>query len=167
MGQLVEEVKLWNTPILGAYYLWRFTQGFINNHRNGDAPIGLLHFIVTAILTNKKLAKPITNQRADLQSYIRSFEDNHDSDILLIIQERIKIKLEYTLQAIDIGVSEGLFVWDMETGKIYSKDITKKPRRGNALKNEYVKEGNKAETLGKWLSQHDLSTISNYLKLVL
>ena len=166
MSQLVEEVKLWNTPIVGAYLLWRFTQGYCAGHPHGDAPIGLLHFIANAIFTNKKLIKPISNQRADLQSYARSFENTKDTDILLTIQERAIEKRKYTLAALDIAIAEGLLVWDAESGKIYPRDLPKRPDHGKGLKGAYVKDGNKAEILGKWFSKHDLLTIAAYLKVV-
>ena len=44
MGKLVEEVKEWNTPVIGAYLLWHFTQGYVQNHPNGDAPVVVLYF---------------------------------------------------------------------------------------------------------------------------
>ena len=166
MGSLVDEVKLWNTPIIGAFLLWKFTQGYCSGHPNGDAPIGLLHFLASAILTNKELVKPISNQRDDLQSYARSFESNKDSDILLSIQQRIKDKREYTLAAIDIAITEGLLVWDVESGKLYPRDLLKRPGRGKALKNKIISEGKKAEILGEWLSKHDIPTIEAYLKVV-
>jgi hypothetical protein len=166
LGKLVEEVKMWNTPINGAFLLWKFTQGYCNGHPHGDAPIGLLHFVASAILTNKELLKPISNQRDDLQSYARSFENTKDSDILLSIHQRIKDKREYTLAAIDIAVAEGLLVWDLESGKLYPRDIIKRPGRGKALKTKIKSEGDKAEILGKWFSKHDLSTIEAYLKVV-
>ncbi|MHC1762521.1 MAG: three component ABC system middle component [Negativicutes bacterium] len=166
MGKLVDEVKLWNTPIIGAFLLWRFTQGYCNGHPHGDAPIGLLHFLASAILTNKQLAKPISNLRDDLQSYARSFEKTNESDILLSIQQRIKDKREYTLAAIDIAIAEGLIVWDLESGKLYPCDLKKSPSRGNNLKSKVKSEGDKAEILGRWFSKHDLSTIAAYLKVV-
>lgn len=166
MGRLVDEVKLWNTPIIGAYLLWRFTQGYCNSHPHGDAPIGLFHFLASAVLTNKKLLKPISDQRKDLQSYARSFEDSKDSDILLSIQRRISEKREYTLAAIDIAIAEGLLVWDVESGKLYPCNQIKRPVRGKALKKDITNEGKKAEILGKWLSRHDISTIEAYLKVV-
>jgi hypothetical protein len=45
MDTIVDEVKLWNTPLVGAFLLWKFTQGYTENHPSGEAPIGLLHFI--------------------------------------------------------------------------------------------------------------------------
>lgn len=166
LGKLVDEVLLWNTPIIGAFLLWRFTQGYCNGHPHGDAPIGLLHFLASAILTNKELLKPISNQRDDLQSYARSFENTKNSDILLSIQQRIREKREYTLAAIDIAIAEGLLVWEVESGKLYPCDLKKCPSRGKALKKNITSEGKKAEILGEWLSKHDISTIEAYLKVV-
>lgn len=166
LGKLVDEVKLWNTPTIGAFLLWRFTQGYCSGHPHGDAPIGLLHFLASAILTNKELLKPINNQRTDLQSYARSFENTKNSDILLSIQYRIIEKREYTLAAIDIAIAEGLLFWDVDSGKLYPRDLKKSASRGKALKKNITNEGKKAEILGKWLSKHDVSTIEAYLKVV-
>lgn len=166
MSKLVEEVKTWNTPIIGAYLLWRFTQGYCGGHEVGDAPIGLLHFVASAILTNDKLMLPVNKKRKNLQSYVRSFEDKKNSDILLNLQTRIKEKLGYTLAAIDIAISEGLLVWDIESGKLYPRKLTKNAGRGKALRPKIKTDGNKAELLGKWFSEHDLSTIGAYLKVV-
>ncbi|BBI33594.1 three component ABC system middle component [Cohnella abietis] len=166
MGRLVEEVKLWNTPIIGSYHIWKFTQGYCDGHPHGDAPIGLLHFVAMAILTSKDLLKPISNQRDDLQSYVRSFENTKDSDILLSIQQRIRDKSQYTLAAIDTAISKGLVMWDMESGKLYPCKLIKRTGRGRALKNTIKREGEKAEILGKWFSKHDLLSIESYLKVV-
>mgnify|MGYP007022291872 CR=1 FL=1 len=166
MGKLVDEVKIWNTPIIGAFLLWRFTQGYCSGHPHGDAPVGLLHFLASAILTNKELLKPVSNLRDDLQSYARSFENTKDSDILLSIQQRIRDKCSYTLASIDIAIAKGLMVWDMETGKLHPCDLIKRPGRGKGLKSKIKSEGEKAEILGKWFSKHDLSTIEAYLKVV-
>lgn len=166
MGKLVDEVKLWNTPIIGAFLLWRFTQGYCIGHPNGDAPIGLLHFLASAILTNKELIKPISNQRADLQSYARSFENTKNSDILLSIQQRIIEKREYTLAAIDIAIVKGLLVWDLDSGKLYPNEPIKNKSQGLALRSEIISQGNKAQILGEWLSKHDIPSIESYVKVV-
>ncbi len=166
MSQLVEEVKSWNTPLIGSYLLWRFTQGYCENHPHGEAPIGLLHFLASAILTNKKLSEPVSNQRKNLQSYVRSFESSNNSDILLTVQERIKEKREYTLAAIDVCLAEGLVVWDLETGKLYPHELKRQKIKGRSLKDSVKKIGDKAEILGKWFSEHSLSAIGTYFKVV-
>jgi len=167
MGEILEEVKLWNTPAVGAFLLHKFTASYQSNHASGDSPVALLHFIVTSILTSEKLKEPITNRRENLQSYVRSFEDHKQSDLLLGIHERVKNKLEYTWRSIDIGVASGLLYWDYESGRLYSKNITVPPTRGVSPKGLVKKDGEKAEILGKWFSQHDVSTITAYLKIIL
>jgi hypothetical protein len=166
MGEVLEEVRIWNTPVIGAYLLWRFTKGYTANHPSGDAPVALLHFVAVAILTSQQLSAPVSNKRADLPSYVRSFEDSKSSDLLLNIHERTKEKLNYTLRAIDIAVAEGLLFWDVDTAQLYPKNELKKPRRGNALKSIHEQNGNKAEILGSWFGRQDLAGIANYLKIV-
>ena len=166
MGEVLEEVRIWNTPVIGAFLLWRFTNGYVATHPSGDAPVALLHFVASAILTSQKLSGPISNKRADLASYVRSFEDSKSSDILLSIHERTKEKRSYTLKSIDIAVSQGLLFWDIETAQLYAKSELKKPKRGNSLKSIHEQNGNKAEILGNWFGRQDLASIANYLKIV-
>jgi len=166
MGRLAEEARVWNTPVIGSFLLWEFTKGYYSEHPTNEAPIALLHFVASAILTNEELTRPISNKRTSLQSYIRSFEDSKNVDLLLSIQERTRSLFNYTLMAIGIGVSEGLLVWDNDSGKIYPKSLKKKPTRGKNLKAKAKSEGKKAYILGKWFAQEDISTISAYLKVV-
>lgn len=167
MGKLVEEVRQWNSPTVGAYLLWKFTSGYCNAHPNGDAPVALLHFLAIPLLTNKKLLDPITNRRADLQSYVRSFESSKVSDILIAIHDRAKRNRGHTMAAIDIAVSVGLIFWDADSGKLYPCKDVKRPNKGNKLKTTIVRDGNKAEILGGWFAEHNISTIASYLKVVL
>lgn len=166
LGQLVEEVKLWNTPIIGAYLLWEFTKGYNKGHPTEDAPIALLHFVASAILTSKELLEPINDNRDGLQSYARSFDESKKSDILLTIHERVKQKREYTIASIDIAIAEGLLVWDVDSGKLYPREFSRNRVRGSALKKMIQRDGKKAEVLGKWFAKHDVSTIATYLKVV-
>jgi hypothetical protein len=166
LGELAEDVKLWNSPAIGAYLFWRFTTGYCEAHASGDAPVGLLHFIAAAILTSKDLSVPISKKRDSLQSYVRSFEDSKKTDLLLSIQERVRVKREYTLASFDIAIAEGLLVWDAETGKLYPRAVKKQSSRGKSIKEVFKRDGKKAEILGQWFSQHDLVTIAEYLKVL-
>lgn len=167
MGKLVEEVQEWNSPSVGAYLLWKFTSGYCNAHPNGDSPIALLHFLAIPLLTSKRLLELISNRRANLQSYVRSFENSKDSDILISIHDRVKRNRRYTMAAIDIAVSAGLLCWDSDSGKLYSREKLNKPRKSSVLKAVIVRDGNKAEILGNWFAEHNISTIATYLKVVL
>ncbi len=167
MGRLLEEVQQWNSPSVGAYLLWKFTSGYCNAHPNGDSPIALLHFLAIPLLTSKRLLKPISNLRANLQSYVRSFENSKDSDILISIHDRVKRNQGYTMAAIDIAVSTGLIFWDIDSGKLYPRKDVKRPHKGYALKTAFVRDGKKAEILGRWFAEHSISTIATYFKVVL
>jgi hypothetical protein len=162
MGRLIEEVKEWNTPVVGAYLLWRFTKGYIDHHPSGDAPIAILHFIISGILTNQEICDAINGHKPDLASFSRWFNEKKRSDLLACLQQHIALKRSYTLRSIEIAVATGLLTWDIETAKLYYTDI-KKVKKGTALMGIAVQQlGGKAEILGKWFSQHDLHSIIAY-----
>lgn len=163
---LVEEVRTWNTPLVGAFHLWQFTQGYCDAHPQGDAPVGLLHFIAGPILASPQLSETISNRRKNLQSYASGFEDKKNIDLLLGLQLRIKNRRRQTLDSIDAAVCTGLLVWDTESGKLYPRPIAK-AKRGSSLRNSLKREGDKAKILGSWFSAHDLPAIAAYLNLVL
>lgn len=167
MTEIIEEVRLYNTPAIGAYLLFKFTEGYTKAHKSGDAPNALHHFIASAILSSEGLKSPISNMRENLQSYIRSFEDSKTSDLLIGIHDRIKEKMAYTWSSIDIAVANGLLYWDTESGKLYHKELEKSPSYGTSPKASIKRDGERAETLGRWFSEHDLSTITAYLKILL
>lgn len=165
MGHIVDEVKLWNSPVIGAYLLWRFTKGYTNNHKNGDHPVALLHFVAYAILTDYKMIEFISNRRRNLQAYVRSFEEKKRTDILLNLQDKINKKKELALLSIDIAISKELLYWNTDNGKLLANTNLRKPNKGNNVRNSMTLYGNKAETLGKWFSEHNISSISAYLEV--
>lgn len=168
MGQVVEEVRLWNTPVVGAFLLYKFTDGYQRAHHYGDAPVAILHFLASAILTSDDLKMGVSDRRSSLQSYIMSFEDGRRSDLLLSIHQRLNGKLEYTWKSIDIAVASGLLFWDVDSGKLYpASDSSPKVVRGTAPRAEMRRDGERAEILGKWFAAHDLPTIMAYFKIVL
>lgn len=164
---LAEEVRLWNTPLFGAYLLWEFTNGYQEDHPSGEAPNGLLHFIATAILTSPQMSKYISSRRPNLQSFALGFEKHKNSDILSSLQTRIQNKKQYTLSSIKTAVALGLLSWETETGNLYPHKINIKPKRGTSLRTAVKSEGRKARVLGSWFSQHEASTIANYLRVEL
>ena len=163
---LAEEVRTWNTPLIGAYQLWQFTLGYCQSRHDGDAPIGLLHFIAGPILASPQLNETVSLRRKSLQSYALGFEDKKQVDLLLGLQERIRRRRPQTLAAIDAAICAGLLVWDAESGKLYPRQAPN-ASRGRSLRAALKREGDKARTLGAWFAAHDLPTIAAYLKVVL
>lgn len=163
---LADEVRTWNTPLVVAYQLWQFTLGYCDAHSEGDAPLGLLHFIAAPILTSPQLNGTINKRRKNLQSYAFGFEDRKRIDVLLDLQSRIQKRKRHTLAAIDTAICAGLLLWDVDSGKIFPLQ-PHKVGRGRKLRVDLKREGDRAHLLGTWFAEHDLPTIATYLKLVL
>jgi hypothetical protein len=164
---LAEEVRVWNTPLYGAYLLWDFTSAYCEAHPSGDAPVGILHFIAAPILANPRLSDTVSDRRANLQSFVQGFEDKKRSDVLLSLQDRIKSRRQNTLLAIDAAIYAGLLSWDATSGKLYPHELSQAPHRGKAIRPSIAKDGKKARILGKWFAEHDIPTIASYLRVVL
>jgi hypothetical protein len=167
MGKLIEEVREWNTPIIGAYLLWRFTKSFVKNHARGDAPVVIFHFIVSGIMADPSIYNTLTGHRSNLASFVRWFNEEKKSDLLACLNQQVLKQRNYTMKSIDIAVSSGLLAWDIETAKIYPADVSR-VKRGTATMGIAVQElGDKTEVLGKWFSEYDLQTVAAYLGVVL
>ena len=164
---LAEEVRVWNTPLYGAFLSWCFTDSYVKSHPSADAPLAILHFIALPILTSPRLNKNVTDRRKNLQSYVQGFEDGKMSDILLSLQDRIEAKKMNTLASIDAAIYSGLLSWDIDTGKLYPHTLQNKPARGSSLRPSLIRERHKAEVLGRWFAEHDVPTIASYLRVVL
>jgi hypothetical protein len=167
MGKLIEEVQEWNTPVVGAYLLWRFTKSFIQNHSKGDAPIATFHFFVSGIMTEPNIYNTLSGHRSNLPSFVRWFNEEKRSDLLACLSQQILKQRIYTIKSIDIAVSSGLLAWDVETAKIYSTNISR-IKKGTSIMGLSVQNlGDKAEVLGKWFAEYDLHTVAAYLGVVL
>ncbi|MDR1888017.1 MAG: DUF6521 family protein [Zoogloeaceae bacterium] len=167
MGRLVEEVREWNTPVVGAYLLWRFTNAYRANHPTGDAPVVLLHFIAFSMLTNSDYSNEVSGKRPNLASYTRSFEEDKKSDILAFLLQRIIQQREATMRAIDIAVATGLLAWDVENAKLHPLHKFTNKKGTASMGIDVQPLGSKAETIGKWFSELDIPTIASLLGVVL
>jgi len=163
MSRLVDDVRLWNTPAVGTYVLWRFTCGYADKSPDGSAPSVLLHFLAMPILMNPRISARITRQRHGLQSYARSFTEEGEVDLLLSIQDRIRQKRGYTLASIDLAVAQGLLVWDTERAALHARQPDSPPSRGCKPRASVDQIGNRAEILGEWCAAHSLENVANLL----
>ena len=169
MNRLIEEVKEWNTPIVSAYLLWRFSSGFCEKHPHGEAPVVILHFIAAAILTSDQLSNVISRRRPNLESFVRSFNEDKKSDVLACLSQRIISKRSYTLASIDIAVSSGFLAWDSNCATLHPRSVltNDKRKKGRKLGTTIIDRGNKAEILGEWFANHDIPSITSYLGVIL
>ena len=166
MSNLLDEIKEWNTPVVGAYLLWQFSSGYQKKHVNGESPVVYLHFIANAILTDIELSENISRRRKNLESYVRSFIEEKRSDLLAELHQRVLSKRNNTLAAIDIAVANGILVWNCDNATLCPRDL-QSPRGAMKLSSTVRKMGDKAFILGEWFSRHDLVTITSYLGVLI
>ena len=165
MGRLVEEVREWNSPVVGAYLLWRFTQAYSQRNCSGDAPTVILHFIAHTLLTSVDYCAEIPHKK-NLASFIRAFTENKKSDKMACFGEMVSKQREATMKAIDIAVATGLLVWDTSTAQLVAREF--KPARGSPSKGAAIQElDNHAQKLGAWFAELDVPTITLQLGVVL
>jgi hypothetical protein len=167
MRRLIEEVQEWNTPVVGSYLLWQFTNGFVQNNTKGEAPIVIYHFIVSGILTEPSMCNAISGLRPNLASFIRWFNEEKKGDLLACLNQQIIKYRFYTMKSIDIAVSSGLLAWDIETAKLYPVTNFHAKRSTSKMGIAVHKLGDKAKILGKWFSECDLPTVAAYLGVIL
>ena len=167
MTNLACEVSEWNTPVVGAFLLWHFSLGYKQHNEMKDCPVVILHFIAMGILSSCNFLDKISRRRSNLEAFIRSFYESNQSDLLACLQQRIKSKMAYTSAAIDIAVSSGLLFWDYDKAILCPTEPPTNTRRGIKIGDEMKKMAYKAEILGEWFSEHDISSITLYLGVVL
>lgn len=159
--RLVEEVREWNTPIVGAYLLWRFTKSYCRNHPEGQAPVMILHFIAEAILSSDELLKLMKSRRG-LASYIRHFNTAQKTDLLANLSHRIYERRERVLAVIDIALATGLLALDSGTATLYPVSI-RSPKGGRRVSKTMNDLGKKAEMLGTWFAKENFTNIVHNL----
>ncbi len=167
MSRLVEEVKEWNTPLVGAYLLWQFNKSYVENHPVGDTPIVIEDFVAYTLLINNCYNENINGHRENIASYIRSFTENNKSDLLACLSDRIREQMCIAMESIDIAVSVGLLAWDIDSAKLFPI-LEFSPKRGSGGKGISVLSlKRKANILGKWFSNSDMNTALTSLGVIL
>ena len=161
MSSFSAEIREWNTPLLGAYLLWRFTQGYESTN-DRKSPVFLFHFIALPILESPELSLPIRGRRNSFSSYVRSFVDDKKLDVLAKLNDRVIDFRENTMQALAIGFAARLFVWKDNMTRLHALN------GDDALVSQFLAEpiiklGNKAFRFGTWSSSIPLPVFSEFL----
>ena len=159
MGQLLDEYREWNTPVVGAYLLWRFTKAYMEKRTDGVPPSFLLHCVAAAILSSPTYTEIIGHARS-LHRYSQYFIEHGLADKLEKLHQRVGRMLPYTKKAVDIAVHRQILVWDIQNGSLLPIDIGKPKRGSSTLSTSVMAIAKRADTLGGWLASADLNTIT-------
>ena len=152
---MMETVRMWHTPYIGAYLLWRFASGY-NSASNGRGVPLLLFFIVSALVTDKKYYDPVLKR--NFKTYHRYFIEKKKLSNLVVLQSVINSKKAYTCAALERAVAGGFLEWNSETGTLKARQL-KPQRKASLLDNETKRAGKAAEKIGEWFSGESLSDI--------
>ena len=159
MAILLDEYREWNTPVVGAYLLWRFSAGYVNANPRHTPPPFLLHCVVTALLRGRAYSNAIDHSLSLHAFAMRLVKDGY-ADKLETLHDRVKSFLDYTLQAADMAVYRRMLTWDAESASLVPLKIGKVKRATAELSKSVQRLGNRAERLGKWMGPLELSTIA-------
>ena len=63
---MMETIRMWHTPYIGAYLLWRFASGYSSASNGRAAPL-MLFFIVAALTTDRQYYEPVAKRTTGYQ----------------------------------------------------------------------------------------------------
>jgi hypothetical protein len=163
---LAREAQNVQNPALGAAVLWRFCCGFVESHRESDAPRLPLLFLVLPIVLHQATAELLrrTRSTSGLRAYAAKFGDSAISkqDLLLQIHERAIRWRRLSLQSIELA-SAGRLIQLSDAGEVIPLSRTK----ARALPDEAKQLLADAEKLGKWCGQLTLHEVTTTLRVKL
>ena len=79
---MIETIRMWNTPFIGAYHLWRFASGYYSASGGRPAPL-MLFFIASALVSDRESWMPTA--RRTLKTYNRYFVENKKLSLLKLL----------------------------------------------------------------------------------
>ena len=159
MGALSDEYREWNTPVVGAYLLWRFTKGFMSERSGAEPPSFLWHCVAAAIVSSATYSDVIDHARS-LHKYSQYFIANGMADKLEKLHYRVQKLLPYTKRAVDIAVNRHMLVWDVQNGALLPVDLGSQAKGSAQLSSSIKDLGRKADRLGQWCSKVDLNALT-------
>lgn len=154
---LVEEFRISNTPVIGAYMFWRFAKKFAEESRKAGKkrnPHFLLFCFVSAIMADRKILNELRLKRS-ISSFRRFLTGDHKGVLFDNIHGRVKDMLPYTMAALDIAYACGLLKMHSENGEVEPFAVTTKRGTLPFVSDEISADAKLAETLAKWFLKYE------------
>lgn len=152
---LLETIRMWNTPYIGAYLLWRFAKGYYNASNGRAAPLTLF-FIAAALTTDPEYWEPVP--RRTFKTYRRYFVENKKLSALAVLQGAINAKRAYTCAAIERATMGGFLMWNAKDGTLAPRLL--KPEKSATKLDIFTRNsGAAAERIGEWFAGETISDI--------
>lgn len=152
--------EIWNSPVVGAYLLWRFVDAYQETCKHG--PNIALAFPAINMLMQPQFTDDITPSMRSLASYAKKLSENNKRGYLTDLQSDIRIHKDRILEIIETAVVVELVGVNYEDGTLTTL-ISEEPagkRIAEAFKNDL---GLKAAALGRRFAKEPLENICNIL----
>ena len=156
---MIETIRMWNTPFIGAYHLWRFASGYYSASGGRPAPL-MLFFIASALVSDRNYWMPTA--RRTLKTYNRYFVENKKLSLLKLLPAVIASRREYTCAAIERAVMGRFLKWNADSCAL-SPRLIRREKKASILDADTLKAGNAAEKIGEWFAGDAISDICVYL----
>ena len=151
------DYDLWDSPLTGAYLLWRFTMAFEEKATVG--PNLLLAFPALLILITPKLAAPLSKREVtSLSEYMFQFI-REDSATLASLHGLIDMKRELVRLSLCVGFASSLLHVNKD-GTLHANPRPEPRKYARIFRENYDK---KAQRLGTILASVPPEKISHYL----
>lgn len=164
IGVLAEEYRIWNTPALGAFLFWIFAHAYVKTKDTHESPSVINFFILSGILDDKHLLSYVTAS-LKLRSMVSNINHDKNSDMIDALHDRVKARMEYTSDAIDIAVGCGLLSWDADTARLTPNSVHTPAGFAQYRESAYIHRLELAvKRLGNWFG--DITDISQLVTLL-
>jgi len=154
--------SMWDSPIGGAYLIWRFVTGYAAVRDSG--PNMLLVYPALAIVMDSSFATEIS-RASNLADFAFAFHDSSGSRAKSLsgLQERIIAQRDWVLKSIEFALVTRLVELDTETAALHvvlEKESASSVRLARDFKDN---EGLNAELLGRVFARTQDNDIAYYL----
>lgn len=154
--------EVWDSPLGGAYLIWRFVKGY--EEVSGVGPNVLLLYPAAAIVLESSFAAQV-RRGGNLADFAFAFHDSSGkaAKSLAGLQERILGLREWVLKSLEFAMVTRLIELDPESGKL-SLVLKEEVRTSiHSAKEFKMNEGLKAEYLGGIFARTNDNDIAYYL----
>lgn len=166
MNILSLEARNIQNPALGAALLWRFTCGFVKDHRHQDPVPFPLIFLVLPILLHEGTESFVktTQKRSGLRAFAAKFGESKASkqDLLLAIHERMTTLKRLTIDSLRLALATRLLHLDSTSGSLIPLSRTQATAGMPDDTRQLMRD---AEKIGTWCSELSIHEVATILKL--
>ena len=155
---LVEELRIWNTPVIGAYLAYRFVKTFAQKRPDKRPPDLIMLCLAIAVLSDRRLSSNIRLRRG-ISSFRRYLEGEKNAVAFDGIHDVVAKTLPYTLAAIDIALACGIVRVNAESATIEAVDFQSRKGTNDIITTAITEDVKIIETLAKWFAKFENSSV--------